>query len=113
MSLNFTVEKNTTGSKARAGAFQTMHGAVQTPIFMPVGTQAAVKAQSVESLKTTGSRILLANAYHLLLRPGLEVFKKFGGIHRFMNWRRSVLTDSGGYQVFSLPNDRTISEDGA
>lgn len=84
-----------------------------TPLFMPVGTQATVKGLTVEDLEGTGSHVLLANAYHLLLRPGLDVFRRFGGIHRFMNWRRSVLTDSGGYQVFSLPNDRTITEDGA
>ncbi len=80
---------------------------------MPVGTQATVKGLTVEDLEAAGSHVLLANAYHLLLRPGPEVFRRFGGIHRFMNWRRSVLTDSGGYQVFSLPNDRVISEDGA
>src|SRR3954464_13282025 len=113
MSLNFTVEKNSTGSKARAGAFQTLHGEVQTPIFMPVGTQATVKAQTVESLKATGSRVLRARAYPLLLRPGPEVFKKFGGIHRFMNWDGPVLTDSGGFQIFSRPLDRAMNEDGA
>jgi queuine tRNA-ribosyltransferase len=113
MRLNFTIEKTATGSKARAGTFQTLHGEVQTPLFMPVGTQATVKAQSVESLKMTGSRMLLANTYHLLLRPGPEVFKRFGGIHRFMNWDGPVLTDSGGYQIFSLPSERAINEDGA
>jgi queuine tRNA-ribosyltransferase len=113
MSLNFTIEKTTSGSRARAGRFQTLHGEVLTPIFMPVGTQATVKAQSVESLKMTGSRMLLANTYHLLLRPGPEVFRQFGGIHRFMNWDGPVLTDSGGYQIFSLPRERAINEDGA
>src|SRR5216110_2245113 len=113
MRLNFTIEKTATGSKARAGTFQTLHGEVQTPVFMPVGTQATVKAQSVESLKLTGSRILLANTYHLLLRPGPEVFKKFGGIHRFMNWDGPVLTDSGGFQIFSLPHAREMNEEGA
>jgi queuine tRNA-ribosyltransferase len=111
--MNFTVEKTATGSKARAASFQTLHGEVQTPVFMPVGTQATVKAQSVESLKTTGSRVLLANTYHLLLRPGPEVFRKIGGIHRFMNWDGPVLTDSGGFQIFSLPDECAISEDGA
>jgi queuine tRNA-ribosyltransferase len=90
-----------------------LHGEVETPLFMPVGTQATVKGLTVEDLADAGSHVLLANAYHLLLRPGLDVFRRFGGIHRFMNWRRSVLTDSGGYQVFSLPNDRTITEEGA
>src|SRR3954467_10550315 len=113
MRLNFTIEKTATGSKARAGTFQTLHGEVQTPVFMPVGTQATVKAQSVESLKMTGSRVLLANTYHLLLRPGAEVFKRFGGIHRFMNWDGPVLTDSGGYQIFSLPHECVLSEEGA
>lgn len=113
MRLNFTIEKTATGSRARAGTFQTLHGEVQTPLFMPVGTQATVKAQSVESLKMTGSRMLLANTYHLLLRPGPEVFKRFGGIQRFMNWDGPVLTDSGGYQIFSRPHDRAMNEDGA
>ena len=100
--LNFTLEKTATGSKARAAHFQTLHGEVQTPIFMPVGTQATVKSMNVESLRATGSNVLLANTYHLLLRPGPEVFRKFGGIHNFMKWDRPVLTDSGGFQIFSL-----------
>ena len=111
--LNFTLEREATGSKARAANFQTLHGPVQTPVFMPVGTQATVKSQTVESLKATGATVLLANTYHLLLRPGAEVFKKFGGIHRFMNWDRPVLTDSGGFQIFSLPGERSMNEDGA
>jgi len=93
--LNFTLERESSGSRARAATFQTLHGEVSTPIFMPVGTQATVKGQTVDSLKTTGARLILANAYHLLLRPGPEVFKKCGGIHRFMNWDGPVLTDSG------------------
>src|SRR5689334_17018989 len=113
VSLNFTIEKTAAGTKARAGTFQTLHGEVQTPVFMPVGTQATVKTQSVESLKTTGSRVLLANTYHLLLRPGAEVFRQFGGIHRFMNWDGPVLTDSGGYQIFSLPHECAVDESGA
>jgi queuine tRNA-ribosyltransferase len=113
MSLNFTIDRASTGSKARTATFQTLHGEVQTPVFMPVGTQATVRAQTVESLKAAGARMLLANTYHLLLRPGPEVFKKFGGIHRFMNWDGPVLTDSGGFQIFSLPHKRAMSEDGA
>ena len=113
MPLNFTVEKTARRSKARAATFQTLHGEVQTPVFMPVGTQATVKAQTVESLKLAGSRMLLANTYHLLLRPGPEVFQRFGGIHRFMNWDGPVLTDSGGFQMFSLPHECVLSEDGA
>ena len=111
--LHFTLEKESTGSRARAAKFQTLHGEVQTPVFMPVGTQATVKGQTVETLKATGARVLLANTYHLLLRPGPEVFKKFGGIHRFMNWDGPVLTDSGGFQIFSLPSERAMSEEGA
>ncbi|MEO7599738.1 MAG: tRNA guanosine(34) transglycosylase Tgt [Opitutus sp.] len=111
--LNFVLEKEASNSHARAGSFQTLHGKVETPIFMPVGTQATVKAQTVESLKTVGSRVLLANTYHLLLRPGPEVFRKLGGIHRFMNWDGPVLTDSGGFQIFSLPHERAMQEDGA
>jgi len=111
--LHFTLERESSGSKARAATFQTLHGEVKTPIFMPVGTQATVKAQTVDSLKTTGARVLLVNTYHLLLRPGPEVLKKFGGIHRFMNWDSPVLTDSGGFQIFSLPHSREMNEEGA
>jgi queuine tRNA-ribosyltransferase len=91
----------------------TLHGAVSTPVFMPVGTQATVKSQTVETLKDAGSSVLLANTYHLLLRPGPDVFRKFGGIHEFMKWDRPVLTDSGGFQIFSLPHSRRMDEDGA
>ena len=111
--LHFRVEATASASHARACRFRTLHGEVLTPLFMPVGTQATVKGLTVEDLEAAGSHVLLANAYHLLLRPGTDVFRRFGGIHSFMNWRRSVLTDSGGYQVFSLPNDRVITEDGA
>lgn len=111
--LPFTLEAQAADCRARAGTLQTLHGAIQTPVFMPVGTQATVKGQTVESLKATGARLLLANTYHLLLRPGPEVFKTFGGIHRFMNWDGPVLTDSGGYQIFSLPHSREMTEEGA
>jgi queuine tRNA-ribosyltransferase len=111
--LNFTLERESGGSKARAATFQTLHGEVKTPVFSPVGTQATVKGQTVDSLKTTGARLILANTYHLLLRPGPEVFKKCGGIHRFMNWDGPVLTDSGGFQIFSLPHSREMNEEGA
>lgn len=111
--LPFILEQEATGSRARATRFQTLHGPVQTPIFMPVGTQATVKGQTIHTLKATGSRVLLANTFHLLLRPGPEVFKKFGGIHRFMNWDGPVLTDSGGFQIFSLPGSRRMKEEGA
>lgn len=111
MRLGFQVLK--TEGAARSGRFTTLHGEVETPIFMPVGTQATVKGLTVESLKAVGSNVLLANTYHLMLRPGVEVFEKFSGIHKFMNWDRPVLTDSGGFQIFSLSNERKITEDGA
>ncbi len=111
--LSFQLQAEAPDSAARAAAFQTLHGEVLTPIFMPVGTQATVKSQTVQSLKEAGSRVLLANTYHLLLRPGPEVFEKFGGIHRFMNWNGPVLTDSGGFQIFSLPHSRRMNEAGA
>lgn len=111
--LQFELLARASGSSARAGTLVTRHGTVQTPLFMPVGTQATVKAQTQESLHESGSQILLANTYHLLLRPGPEVFRAMGGIHRFMSWGGSVLTDSGGYQIFSLPHSRSMGEDGA
>jgi queuine tRNA-ribosyltransferase len=111
--LDFQLQARASGSRARAAAFRTLHGVIQTPLFMPVGTQATVKAQTPESLAASGSQILLANTYHLLLRPGPEVFEKMGGIHRFMKWPGSVLTDSGGYQIFSLPHSRSMTEKGA
>ncbi len=98
--LSFTIEKECPGSQARAARFRTAHGEVCTPVFMPVGTQATVKNMTVEGLKAVNAQVLLANTYHLLLRPGPDVFRKFGGIHRFMNWDRPVLTDSGGFQIF-------------
>ncbi len=111
--LHFTLEKTAPGSKARAARFRTAHGEVRTPVFMPVGTQATVKNMTVEGLRALDAQVLLANTYHLLLRPGPAVFKKFGGIHRFMNWDRPVLTDSGGFQIFSLPHSRRMTEEGA
>src|SRR5678816_2945991 len=106
--LNFRIDAEAPGSRARAATFCTLHNEVLTPLFMPVGTQASVKAQPPEALLDAGSQILLANTYHLLLRPGVEVFRKLGGIHKLMTWDRSVLTDSGGYQIFSLPHSRSI-----
>ncbi|RZA26573.1 MAG: tRNA guanosine(34) transglycosylase Tgt [Proteobacteria bacterium] len=111
--LSFQLEKEATGSNARAGLIQTNRMEVQTPIFMPVGTQATVKGIKTYELEELGADILLANTYHLLLRPGPEVFEKIGGIHRFMNWKRMVLTDSGGFQIFSLPHSRKMTEAGA
>ena len=111
--LNFALAATAAGSGARAATFETQHGKVSTPVFMPVGTQATVKCQNVDTLRNSGSTVLLANTYHLMLRPGAEVFEKFGGIHRFMNWDQPVLTDSGGYQIFSLPHARQMEEKGA
>src|ERR1700753_1789501 len=109
--LHFKLEATASGSRARAARFTTAHNEVLTPTFMPVGTHAAVRAQRREDLLEGGAQVLLANTYHLLLRPGVEVFKKFGGIHGFMNWPRSVLTDSGGFQIFSLPGSRSMQEE--
>jgi len=111
--LPFRLEAVAPGSRARAATFQTLHNVVQTPLFMPVGTQATVKAQLPETLENAGSQILLANTYHLLLRPGPEVFRRMGGIHGLTSWKRSILTDSGGFQIFSLPNARSMGEEGA
>ncbi|MBR4571207.1 MAG: tRNA guanosine(34) transglycosylase Tgt [Candidatus Riflebacteria bacterium] len=111
--LNFKIEATSSGTAARAGRFTTLHSEVKTPVFMPVGTRATVKGQTIESLKENGAQCLLANTYHLFLRPGAEVFRKFGGIHNFMKWDGSVLTDSGGFQIFSLHKDRKMNEEGA
>ena len=111
--LPFQLEARATGSRARAAVFRTLHNEVRTPLFMPVGTQATVKAQLPDFLAESGSQVLLANTYHLLLRPGPEVFQRCGGIHGFMSWDRSVLTDSGGFQIFSLPHSRSMTEEGA
>jgi queuine tRNA-ribosyltransferase len=100
-------------TRARRGAFETPHGRVETPVFMPVGTRATVTGMTPEDLHALGAEIILANTYHLLLRPGPEAMERFGGIHPFMGWDRPVLTDSGGFQIFSLPGDRSITEEGA
>ena len=97
---------------ARRGIVHTPHGDIQTPVFMPVGTQATVKSMTPEELKEVGAQIILANTYHLFLRPGHELVKEAGGLHKFMHWDRPILTDSGGFQVFSLGALRTISEEG-
>ena len=97
---------------ARAGRLRTAHGEVQTPVFMPVGTLATVKGVPQETLEELGAEILLANTYHLFLRPGTETIRQLGGLHRFMSWNRAILTDSGGYQVFSLSELRKLREEG-
>lgn len=111
--LKFRIDAQATASSARATTFETLHGRVQSPLFMPVGTQATVKAQRPEQLEDAGSQILLANTYHLLLRPGPEVFEILGGYHGFTSWKRSVLTDSGGFQLFSLADSLQMREEGA
>jgi queuine tRNA-ribosyltransferase len=108
--MHFTVEA--TAGKARAGRLQLAHGEVPTPIFMPVGTYGSVKAMTPRELEQLGARIVLGNTYHLWLRPGLEVIGKHQGLHRFMNWPRPILTDSGGYQVFSLSQLSKMTEEG-
>ena len=97
---------------ARAGILKTPHGEIKTPIFMPVGTNSAVKTLTSDQVKDTGAQIILSNSYHLYLRAGTKLIKQFGGIHKWMNWDKPVLTDSGGFQVFSLANLRKITEDG-
>jgi queuine tRNA-ribosyltransferase len=97
---------------ARRGRLTTAHGVVETPVFMPVGTQATVKALTPDDLEAAGAQVVLGNTYHLLLRPGPEVVQELGGLHRFMGWPRTILTDSGGFQVFSLAKIRKITEDG-
>ncbi len=111
--LHFQLEAVADGSRARAARFRTLHNEVLTPTFMPVGTHASVRGQRREDILESGAQVLLANTYHLLLRPGPELFEKLGGIHTFMNWPRSVLTDSGGFQIFSLPDSRNMREEGA
>lgn len=109
----FTLEQTATDCKARVGKITTDHGEIPTPIFMPVGTQATVKAMEQRELKELDAKIILGNTYHLYLRPGTDVFRSFGGLHKFMNWDRPILTDSGGYQVFSLSANRKLSSEGA
>jgi len=110
--MKFTLLANDTTTAARRGRLETPHGTIETPIFMPVGTHAAMKAMTPEQVTATGAQIILSNTYHLHLRPGEGLIEKAGGLHRFMAWDKPILTDSGGFQVFSLPNKR-ITEDGA
>ena len=111
--MDFKLIKKDSASKARLGELTTAHGKIQTPIFMPVGTAATVKGVHQHELdKDTQAQIILGNTYHLYLRPGLEVLEKAGGLHQFMNWQKPILTDSGGYQVYSLSGKRKIKEEG-
>ena len=97
---------------ARVGRLTTPHGVIETPVFMPVGTMASVKGLSPEELTEMGSQIILANTYHLYLRPGSDLIERAGGLHKFMNWDKPILTDSGGFQIFSLSSMRKITEEG-
>jgi queuine tRNA-ribosyltransferase len=108
----FTVTSRDTGSRARTGILDLAHGKVATPVFMPVGTNATVKAIRLEELAAMGTRLILSNSYHLYLRPGLEVIRACGGLHAFMAWDHNILTDSGGFQVFSLAPFRKVREEG-
>src|SRR5215470_9229009 len=110
MSLRFEI--SATNDRSRRGRLLTPHGPVETPVFMPVGTQATVKAVSQDMLEELGVEVLLSNTYHLYLRPGVGQIRKLGGVHRFMSWPHAILTDSGGFQVFSLSDLRKVTEDG-
>ena len=112
MSGTFSVVHRDSSCKARLGSLSTPHGVIETPIFMPVGTNGTVKAMTPEDLQEVKAQIILANTYHLYLRPGHRLVEQLGGLHRFMNWSGPILTDSGGFQVFSLGDLRKISEDG-
>ena len=112
--MEFTVIQKSDTCKARAGKILTAHGDIDTPVFMPVGTGGTVKAVHQRELREDlNARIILGNTYHLYLRPGTEILREAGGLHRFMGWNRPILTDSGGYQVFSLADRRKVSEEGA
>jgi queuine tRNA-ribosyltransferase len=108
----FLPNKKDSRTSARTGVLETKMGTIQTPVFMPVGTAGTVKALTVEQLETIGAEIILANTYHLFLRPGLDVIRRFGSLHRFMSWSRPILTDSGGFQIFSLNENARVSREG-
>ncbi|MGG1312380.1 MULTISPECIES: tRNA guanosine(34) transglycosylase Tgt [Cohnella] len=110
--IRYELIKTCAQTGARLGRVHTPHGVIDTPTFMPVGTQATVKGMSPEELKSLGAQIILSNTYHLFLRPGHELIREAGGLHKFMNWDRAILTDSGGFQVFSLSEMRKIREEG-
>ena len=112
MVINYELIAQDSKTGARAGLLHTPHGTFTTPMFMPVGTRATVKTLSPDELTMMGAQIILGNTYHLFLRPGTELIKEAGGLHGFMNWKKGILTDSGGFQVFSLGNTRTIKEEG-
>ncbi len=110
--FSFELQKTDPETGARAGVFHTPHGDIETPVYMPVGTQATVKGMLPRDLKEIGSQIILSNTYHLYMRPGDDLIARAGGLHKFMNWDRPILTDSGGFQVFSLAKLNKITDDG-
>src|SRR5690348_7827119 len=110
--LRFAIHARCTQTAARTGTIHTPHGDIPTPIYMPVGTQASVKAVTPAELEALGAKIILSNTYHLLLRPGPDLIASFGGLHEFMQWHGPILTDSGGFQVFSLGHLRKLNDDG-
>lgn len=112
MSINFEIVREGKDSRGRIGRLITPHGMVETPVFLPVGSKAAVKTLTPEEIKSIGGKMILGNAYHLYLQPGHEVIEKMGGLHQFMKWSGPILTDSGGYQVFSLSKTLNVTDDG-
>ncbi|NTW29053.1 MAG: tRNA guanosine(34) transglycosylase Tgt [Coriobacteriia bacterium] len=110
--FDFELQARDASTSARAGHFHTAHGVIETPVFMPVGTRATVKGVTTPQLRDLGAQVLLANTYHLFLRPGSEIVRDAGGLHTFMNWDRAILTDSGGFQIFSLADTLKLSDDG-
>ena len=110
--MKFTLQNCDSNTSARTGILKTDHGEIETPIFMPVGTVGAVKTMAPQELKDVGSQIILGNTYHLYLRPGIDVINEAGGLHKFNSWDKPILTDSGGFQVFSLARLNKISDKG-
>lgn len=112
MPVKFTINRKCSHTAARLGTLETAHGKIETPAFMPVGTQATVKALTVGEVEEMGTGLILSNCYHLFLRPGIEIIARHGGLHRFMNWKGAILTDSGGFQIFSLGGMRKLDDNG-
>jgi len=110
MPVKFTINRKCSHTAARLGTLETAHGKIETPAFMPVGTQATVKALTVGEVEEMGTGLILSNCYHLFLRPGIEIIARHGGLHRFMNWKGAILTDSGGFQIFSLGGMRKLDD---
>ena len=110
--MKFTIQSKDKNSLARTGTLQTDHSTIDTPVFMPVGTHGVVKSLSPDELYNLDTAIMLSNTYHLYLRPGTDIIQENGGLHQFLNWSNSILTDSGGYQVFSLNKMNKITDDG-